>query len=241
MSTITRPDTRRAPGKQKMSAEEFGRILDAGVYEGRHVELLDVELYEVTKNPPDNDAVNAPGRGHCASLLPRAGLLRCGRRSRSSPGRIWWPEHDIRRASVGPPRDTARDLIPSTADVAIGRRGLRELAQDWSVKLSGYCAGGVPRVLDPRPGRRLRSTPIRTAASISTWSVVRQMESVELGARRPAESAGTPLLTSSPADAAPAEEVMAFVTGQSDAKPYSRNGSSILRGRPMSMTATSPV
>ena len=53
MSTITRP-----PGRVRFSVEEFARMQDLGLFEGRHVELLDGELYEVTKNPPHNCAVD---------------------------------------------------------------------------------------------------------------------------------------------------------------------------------------
>ncbi len=65
MSTITKP-----PGRVLISAEQFGRMQDAGVFEGQHVELLDGELYEVTKNPPHNYAVDALAEA-LRSLLPR--------------------------------------------------------------------------------------------------------------------------------------------------------------------------
>ena len=58
VSTIAKP-----PGRVLISAEQFGRMQAAGVFEGQHVELLDGELYEVTKNPPHNYAVDVPGRG----------------------------------------------------------------------------------------------------------------------------------------------------------------------------------
>ena len=67
----------RPPGRVRLTVEEFARIQDAGLFEGRHVQLLDGELYEVTKNPPHNFAVSAlagpthdVGR-HLRSLLPR--------------------------------------------------------------------------------------------------------------------------------------------------------------------------
>jgi hypothetical protein len=53
-----------------ISAEQFGRMQAAGVFEGHHVELLDGELYEVTKNPPHNYAVDALAEA-LRSLLPR--------------------------------------------------------------------------------------------------------------------------------------------------------------------------
>ena len=49
----------RPPGRVRLTVEEFARIQDAGLFEGRHVQLLDGELYEVTKNPPHNFAVSA--------------------------------------------------------------------------------------------------------------------------------------------------------------------------------------
>jgi len=67
----------RPPGRVRLTVEEFARIQDAGLFEGRHVQLLDGELYEVTKNPRHNFGVSAlagpthdVGR-HLRSLLPR--------------------------------------------------------------------------------------------------------------------------------------------------------------------------
>ena len=84
MSTITKP-----PGRVLISAEQFGRMQAAGVFEGQHVELLDGELYEVTKNPPHNYAVDA-----LAEALRRSCIGTCTgsvRRSRSSPGATGGP------------------------------------------------------------------------------------------------------------------------------------------------------
>ena len=49
----------RAPGRVRLTVEEFARIQDSGLFEGRHVQLLDGELYEVTKNPRHNFGVSA--------------------------------------------------------------------------------------------------------------------------------------------------------------------------------------
>ena len=49
----------RPPGRVRLTVEEFARIQVAGLFDGRHVQLLDGELYEVTKNPPHNFAVSA--------------------------------------------------------------------------------------------------------------------------------------------------------------------------------------
>ena len=56
MSTI---QARPTAGRVRLTVDEFAQMLDAGLFEGRHVQLLDGELYEVTKNPPHNFAVSA--------------------------------------------------------------------------------------------------------------------------------------------------------------------------------------
>ncbi|MGA2700544.1 MAG: hypothetical protein ABSH35_05540 [Isosphaeraceae bacterium] len=85
MSTIAKP-----PGRVLISAEQFGRMQAAGVFEGQHVELLDGELYEVTKNPSHNYAVDALAEA-LRSLLPRDVYRGSVRRSRSSPGATGGP------------------------------------------------------------------------------------------------------------------------------------------------------
>ena len=60
----------RPPGRMRLTVEEFARIQDAGLFDGRHVQLLDGELYEVTKNPPRNFAVSVLADA-LRSLLPR--------------------------------------------------------------------------------------------------------------------------------------------------------------------------
>ena len=45
--------------KVHLTVRQFEQILDTGMFEGRHVELLGGELFEVTKNPPHDFAVLA--------------------------------------------------------------------------------------------------------------------------------------------------------------------------------------
>src|SRR4051794_13629855 len=60
----------RAPGKVRFTVEDFDRMNQIGLFDGRRVELLDGELYEVTKNPPHDFAVGALADA-LSALLPR--------------------------------------------------------------------------------------------------------------------------------------------------------------------------
>ncbi len=51
----------RAPGRVRLTVEEFARQ-DAGLFDGSHVQLLDGELYEVTKKPSAQLRGLGPGR-----------------------------------------------------------------------------------------------------------------------------------------------------------------------------------
>ena len=54
----------RPPGRVRLTVEEFARIQDfLGLFEGRHVQLLDGELYEVTKNPLRTTSRSRPWPG----------------------------------------------------------------------------------------------------------------------------------------------------------------------------------
>ena len=55
---------------QGITAAEFGRMQDACVFRDRHVQLLDGELYEVTKNPPHNQAVTALADARALASAP---------------------------------------------------------------------------------------------------------------------------------------------------------------------------
>lgn len=172
MSTITRP-----AGKLKMTAEEFGRILDAGVYEGRHVQLLDGELYEVTKNPPHNDAVTLLAEA-LRELLPRGGYSVREEKS-VEPWEDWWPEPDI--AVVRGPNRRYMGRHPVPAEVALLVEVSESSPQDWTVKLAGYAQAGFPVywILDLH-ARRLEVYSNPDCGEYQTRSVVLETESVEL-------------------------------------------------------------
>ena len=48
----------RPAGKVKLTVDEYKTIIDTGVFEGRHVQLLDGELFEATKTPPHSFTVS---------------------------------------------------------------------------------------------------------------------------------------------------------------------------------------
>jgi Uma2 family endonuclease len=112
---------------------------EAGLFEGRHVQLLDGELFEVTKNPPHNAAVAALADA-LRALLPR-GEYSVREEKSIEPWADWWPEPDV--AVV---RGIAADYFdrhPGPADVVL----LVEVCdseQDRTKKLAGYAAAGFP-------------------------------------------------------------------------------------------------
>jgi Uma2 family endonuclease len=135
MSTITRP-----PGRLRFSVEEFARMQDAGLFEGRHVELLDGELFEVTKNPPHNAAVAALADA-LRAILPR-GQFSVREEKSIEPWPDWWPEPDI--AVV---RGIAADYFdrhPGPADVVLLVEVCDTSEEDRTKKLAGYAAAGFP-------------------------------------------------------------------------------------------------
>jgi Uma2 family endonuclease len=135
MSTIIRP-----PGRLRFSVDEFARMQDAGLFEGRHVELLDGELFEVTKNPPHNAAVAALGDA-LRAILPR-GAFSVREEKSIEPWADWWPEPDI--AVV---RGIAADYFerhPGPADVVLLVEVCDTSEEDRTKKLAGYAAAGFP-------------------------------------------------------------------------------------------------
>ena len=143
MSTITKPPGHtptKPSGGMLFSVEQFARMQDAGVFEGKHVELLDGEPFEVVKNPPHNAAVDALADA-LGPLLPR-GCTGSARRNRSSPGCNWWPEPDI--AVV---RGNAADYFdrhPGPADTVLVAEICENSPQDRTKKLDGYAEAGFP-------------------------------------------------------------------------------------------------
>ena len=135
MSTITKP-----PGRVLISAEQFGRMQDAGVFEGQHVELLDGELYEVTKNPPHNYAVDALAEA-LRSLLPRD-VYRVREEKSIEPWGDWCPEPDI--AVVRGPKQRYQERHPGPADIVLIAEVCESSPQDRTKKLNGYAEAEFP-------------------------------------------------------------------------------------------------
>ncbi|QEH35388.1 hypothetical protein OJF2_39400 [Aquisphaera giovannonii] len=126
-------------GRVRFSAAEFERMLDAGLFEGRHVELLDGEVYEVTKNPPHDFAVGAVADA-LKAVLP-AGYHVREEKSIASWGR-WRPEPDVTVARGDRRRYEARR--PAPGDLALVVEVCDTSAQDRTKKPKGYAAAGIP-------------------------------------------------------------------------------------------------
>jgi Uma2 family endonuclease len=130
----------RPPGRVRLTVEEFARIQDAGLFDGRHVQLLDGELYEVTKNPPHNFAVSALADA-LRSLLPRDEYAVREEKS-IEPWGDWWPEPDIAVARGKQRR--YEDRHPGPEDLALLVEVTDSSEQDRTKKLVGYAAAGIP-------------------------------------------------------------------------------------------------
>jgi Uma2 family endonuclease len=129
-----------APGKVRITAEEFGRMAEIGLFEGRHVELLDGELYEVTKNPPHNVAVGLLA-DQLVAILPR-GEYHVREEKPVGPWESWSPEPDV--AVVRGPRTRYARQDPQPDDVILLAEVCDTSEQDRTKKLAGYAAAGVP-------------------------------------------------------------------------------------------------
>jgi Uma2 family endonuclease len=173
MSTIQA----RAPGRVKLTVKEFARIQDTGLFEGRHVQLLDGELYEVTKNPPHNFAVSALADA-LRLLLPRHEYSI--REDKSiEPWDYWWPEPDVVVAR-GPQR-RYENRHPGTDDLSLVVEISDTSEQDWTKKLAGYAAAGIAVycILDLTQ-RRLEVYRDPTPAGFSFEQILREGELIEV-------------------------------------------------------------
>src|SRR5271166_3572541 len=130
----------RPPGRVRLTVEEIARIQDAGLFDGRHVQLLDGELYEVTKNPPHNFAVSALADA-LRSLLPRDDYA-VREEKPIEPWRYWWPEPDIAVARGKQRR--YEDRHPGPEDLVLLVEVTESSEQDRTKKLVGYAAAGIP-------------------------------------------------------------------------------------------------
>src|SRR5262245_21584220 len=136
MSTVTQPDP-----KVRFTVREFEQILDAGVFEDRHVELLDGEIFEVTKNPPHDFTVLALAR-KLEKLLPEADWT-VREEKVIQLGPFWRPEPDIAVAR-GSNLDYQKRR-PSPIDLPL----LIEVTEttqdvDRGRKYRGYAAARIP-------------------------------------------------------------------------------------------------
>jgi len=171
MSTITRP-----PGRLRFSVAEFSRMQETGLFEGRHVQLLDGEIYEVTKNPPHNFAVDALAHA-LRPLLPPDLTVR--EEKSIEPWEDWWPEPDI--AVVRGPRERYQKRHPGPADIVLLAEVCDSSEQDRAKKLAGYAAARFPVywILDLGL-RRLEVYTNPVAGEYLTRGVVLETETVEL-------------------------------------------------------------
>jgi Uma2 family endonuclease len=135
MSTI---QARPTAGRVRLTVDEFRQMLDAGLFEGRHVQLLDGELYEVTKNPPHSFSVLALADA-LRSLLPRNEYSIREEKS-IEPWAHWWPEPDI--VVVRGPQRRYENHHPGADDLALVIEVSDTSEQDWTKKLNGYAAAG---------------------------------------------------------------------------------------------------
>ena len=172
MSTITRP-----PGRLRFSVDEFARMQDAGLFEGRHVQLLDGELFEVTKNPPHNAAVDALADA-LRLLLPRD-RFRVREEKSIEPWVDWWPEPDIAVVRGNPADYFHRH--PGPADIALLAEVCDTSEQDRTKKLAGYAEAGFPVywILDLSL-RQLEVYSGPTAGAYQAPTILGETEFVEL-------------------------------------------------------------
>jgi Uma2 family endonuclease len=151
----------RPAGKVKLTVDEYKTIIDTGVFEGRHVQLLDGEVFEVTKNPPHNFTVSALAGKLRKVLSEKRWSIREEKPIEAWP--FWWPEPDIAVAR-GPHRNY-QDRDPRSLDIVI----LVEVCdtsqyEDRIKKLPAYAKVGIPQYWIVDLGRRVvevYTNPIR--------------------------------------------------------------------------------
>lgn len=148
-----------------------------GDFEGKHVELLDGELYEVTKNFPHNYSVDALAEA-LRDLLPRA-RYRVREEKSIEPWPHWSPEPDI--AVVRGPKARYQGRHPGPADIVLLAEVCENSPQDRTVKLVGYAEAGFPQywILDLNL-RRLEVYANPVAGAYPAPTILGETESVEL-------------------------------------------------------------
>ncbi len=177
MSTITKPQSTKPSGHPVISVDQFRRMQDAGIFEGQHVELLEGELYEVTKNPPHNYAVDALAEA-LRSLLP-PDRFRVREEKSIEPWEKWWPEPDITVAR-GPGR-RYQGRHPGPLDIVMVAEVCENSPQDRTRKLAGYAEAGfaVYWILDLNL-RRLEVYANPVGGQYPAPTILGETESVDL-------------------------------------------------------------
>ncbi len=177
MSTATKPQITKPSGHPVISVDQFRRMQDAGIFEGQHVELLDGELYEVTKNPPHDYTVDALAEA-LRSLLPQD-AYRVREEKSIEPWGHWWPEPDITVAR-GPKR-RYQGRRPGPADIVMVAEVCENSPQDRTRKLAGYAEAGfqVYWLLDLNL-RRLEVYANPIGGEYSAPTILGETESVDL-------------------------------------------------------------
>ena len=131
----------KAEAKVRLTVREFEQILDTGMFEGRHVELLGGELFEVTKNPPHDFAVLALAK-RLGKLVPEERwTIREEKAIQLNP--FWRPEPDIAVARGSYLNYQTRRPGPAEIDLVIE---VTETSHetDRGRKYHGYAASGLP-------------------------------------------------------------------------------------------------
>jgi Uma2 family endonuclease len=161
----------------KWTVADFARIQDAGLFDGRHIELLDGELYEVTKLPPHDFTVGALG-DDIRELL-RLNQYTAREEKSTEPWEFWWPEPDVAVAR-GPRRRYARRNTEA-GDLAMVDEVSYSSDQDWTKKLPGYASARIPIywIVDLAK-RRLEIHRDPGQADYSVSEIIAEEEQVEL-------------------------------------------------------------
>lgn len=129
---------RRRSGRYQWTVEQFCWLDRAGLFEGRHVELLGGEIHEMTSHPPHATATGLASEALRAAFGPGQIIrqqqpLDFGRRS--------LPEPDV-AVVVGTARDYSRSH-PRTASLVVEVSDTT-LRKDRTIKVHLYARAGVP-------------------------------------------------------------------------------------------------
>jgi Uma2 family endonuclease len=142
----------RRAGKVKLTVDEYKRIIDTGMFEGRHVQLLDGELFEVTKNPPHNYTVSTLADTLRKILPGKRWAIREEKPIEAWP--FWWPEPDIVVARGSHRQYQDRDPRPREVVILVEVCDTSQY-EDRIKKLPAYARVGIPQYWIVDLGRRV--------------------------------------------------------------------------------------